>query len=63
MLVRLRDDIVERMVLVAIVGHLASVGTVILLGRMFGLEEWFMYHSVEWMTYARHIIECTKSST
>jgi hypothetical protein len=47
MTVRLRDDTVERMVLVAIVGHSAYVGTVILLEGMSELEEWSLYHSVK----------------
>jgi hypothetical protein len=47
MLVHIRDDTVERMVLVAIVWHSTFVGTVILLGRMYILEEWYVYHSIE----------------
>jgi hypothetical protein len=38
---------IRRIVLVAHVWLPASVGTIILLGHMSGLEEWFLYHSVE----------------
>jgi hypothetical protein len=41
-----------------IVGISAFDGTTSLPGRMSGLEEWSLYHSVEWMTRARHYDEC-----
>jgi hypothetical protein len=63
MLVRVRNDRVESMVIVAIVGHSKFVGTTILLGHMSGLEEWSLYHSVERMAYARHSVGCNESNT
>jgi hypothetical protein len=45
------------------VGLAVFVGTMIILGCMFGLEEWSMYHSVEWVTHARHSAKCVEFGT
>jgi len=39
-----------------------SVVITILLGLMYILEEWSLYHS-EWVTHSRHSVECDEFST